>query len=482
MPRRNFLLPAAALLGLMLFFFLLIRLLLLRYERGDIYPPYSTLRADPLGARVYYEALASTRPNSVARGFISLRRELAAKPGTVFYLGLDSYDIMTFSTEEVAQLDAYVRNGGRVVLTFAPEDPTASSSAADKEAAEKKAKEKADEARKEEAKPDNNPPEKAPETDSDQNSPEPQTQQEKYERDELQKEQDKDSKDNAGKEKDDEPVQTYHRSLAALWGFGWDWQSEEEKEPAGQSADSSSNPDADKPEVLALRSSGGNLEPSVPWKSALYLVRLEPEWQDLYDAKTKPVLVRRAWGKGEIIVATDSYLISNEALRNNRRPALLSFLAGPSGPLLFDETHLGTQEQEGVMVLAKRFQLEGYLYGMFGVVLLFLWHNRVPLVPPRPARGQALLGGAVSGKDSHSGLVNLLRRNIAARDILKTSLGEWKRNVTPARRHLYGKMSEMESVLAAAASADPDRVIASYRQLHEINTAGRSKGKYATKS
>ena len=28
----------------------------LRYEKGDVYPPYSTLRADPLGAKGLYDA------------------------------------------------------------------------------------------------------------------------------------------------------------------------------------------------------------------------------------------------------------------------------------------------------------------------------------------------------------------------------------------------------------------------------------------
>jgi hypothetical protein len=161
---------------------------------------------------------------------------------------------------------------------------------------------------------------------------------------------------------------------------------------------------------------------------------------------------------------------------------LLSFLTGPGGSLLFDETHLGTQEQDGVMSLAEKFHLEGYLWGMLGVVLLFLWHNSVPLVPPRAPRRQGPLGGIVSGKDSRSGLVNLLRRNIATSDILKTSMTEWKRNVTPAQRHLHNKMSEMESILAATETTRADRIIESYHKLREINTPGRSKGNYATKS
>ena len=479
MRRHNFILPAAALIGLVLFFGFLVRLLLLRYERGDIYPPYSTLRADPLGTRAYYEALESLHQYPVARGFTSLHRELEEKPATLFYLGLDADDLISFTKEETAQLDAYVKNGGRIVMTFAPEAPGESISDEDKKAAEKK--KKAGQSGKDAAKPDPNPPKQTPEAQPDQNPSEPQTQQEKYEREVFRKEEE-DSRDDSDQPKDT-PAHQYHRSLAALWGLGWDRQPEDQgKEKDEPAADSSSRQETNKPEVLAWSLAAGDMEPSVPWKSALYFVRLEPDWQVLYDAKDKPVLVRRAWGNGEIIMATDSYLISNEALRNNRCSGLLGLLAGPPGSLLFDETHLGTQEEEGVMFLAEKFRLEGYLYGMLGVVILFLWRNSLPLVPPLASDRHALLGRTVSGKDSRSGLVNLLRRNIPVADILKISFAEWKRNVTPGRRHFHGKKSEMEAILSAAEPRRADQMIQSYHQLREINTPSRAKGNYATKS
>jgi hypothetical protein len=133
------------------------------------------------------------------------------------------------------------------------------------------------------------------------------------------------------------------------------------------------------------------------------------------------------------------------------------------------------------MVLMKKFRLEGYLWGMLAVVLLFLWRNSAPLVPPPPGR-HAPLGGTVSGKDSRSGLVNLLRRNIPAREILKASLGEWKRGVTPARTHLHAKMAEMESTLATAPAKRPEQIVETYHRLREINNPVRTKENYGTKS
>src|ERR1700761_6040660 len=109
MLRRNFL-PLLMLAMVVLFAAFLVRLLLLRYERGDVYPAYSTLRADPLGTRAFYEALQATDRYQVARGFASVHRELEGKPNTLMYLGLDSDEVSSFTKEEIAQLDEYVKN------------------------------------------------------------------------------------------------------------------------------------------------------------------------------------------------------------------------------------------------------------------------------------------------------------------------------------------------------------------------------------
>ncbi|MEI9999188.1 MAG: DUF4350 domain-containing protein [Verrucomicrobiota bacterium] len=468
MRRRNLLLPALAFVALALFLVLLVRLLLLRYERGDVYPAYSTLRADPLGTRAFYEALGAVGGYRVARGTTTLHEELRDRPDAVFYLGLDKDEIPFFTPDEVALLDDYVKNGGRVVITFDPETSTAE---------EKKKDEQKD---KDEIRPSDKPAKDAPpskdakdakdakETPAPEPEPEPagpQTQEEKYERDELKRENEEDKRLGL---RGAHPAH-YHRTLAALWGFGWD-NHHEAAAPLWneKTKDADEDDDDEKPEVLALSTPAAIVEATVPWKSALYFTRIEPEWQVLYNAKDKPVFIRRAWGRGEILIAGDSYFVSDEALREDRRPALLSLLAGPGGSLLFDETHLGTQDQEGVMSLAEKYRLEGYLYGMLGVVLLVLWRNSSPLVPPRAAG--ARLGGAVSGKDSRSGLVNLLRRNIGVRDILKASFAEWRKQVTPTRVHLRARQAEMEGVLAAADTGSPAKILASYHQLQSLNT------------
>ena len=486
MPRRNFFLPLLALGMVVLFTLILVRLLFLRYERGDVYPAYSTLRADPLGTRAFYEALQLTGRYQVTRGFASLHRELETKPNALFYLGLSSSEIPTFTKEETAELDEYVKNGGRVLLILSPENPYSKDDDSDETTPTKKKKLKPSSKEKVESNKDTSAPKDpsaqatADKAFDNANPTQPKTQQEKYEREELRR--DWEDENDSDDQKNQTPPE-YTRSLAALWGFGWERQFEDKKKSEGATgSDDHADEDNSTPsEVFAHRTISGSTEPNVPWKSALYFVRLEPDWEQLYEAKDQPVLIRRHWGSGDIIIATDSYFLSNEALRNDRRPLLLSLLAGGPGVLLFDESHLGTQEQEGIMALAEKFRLEGFLYGMIGVFILFLWRNSTPLVPPRATDVRQPLGGTISGKDSRSGLVNLLRRNIPPSEILKVCLTEWKRGVVPKRAHLRAQMSEMESIVTATTD-HPDRIIQSYHDLSSINAPGKTKKLHATKS
>jgi hypothetical protein len=471
MPQRNLYLSVAAIAGLALFFYTLVHLILLRYQRGDIFPPSSTLRADPLGARAFYEALPDAGNYEVSRGYVSLRRELAQKPATLFVLGLDAEDFDSFTPDEIDQLDDYLEKGGRVVVTLMPVNWANNEE-------ERESKEKKAAAKKEESK--DKPSSSAmpiPEPPG-----QPKTQQEKYEREEYKKDQVIEQKIDPDRYVPDK----FHPSLLAVWGMGWTAPGDQKGDAKnGKNSDKTADANQDgspieyssKGDVLAVRTGPAPAEDKVPWKSPIFFLRLEPTWQVDYQAKGKPVLIERAWGTGKIIVASDSYLISNEALRDDREPQLLGWMAGPSGLLLFDETHLGTQEQDGVMVLARRYRLEGYLYGLLIVAGLFLWRQSVPLVPPAPPRANDPAGGAVSGKDSRGGLVNLLRRNIRPRDLLPTCLAEWRRYASFGQS--AARTAEMETVIASADTAQAGRIIDAYRQLCHINTGGRPRKNYA---
>ena len=57
MLNRRALIMATLLVVLAAFLFGLLHLFNLRFAAGDVYPPYSSLRSDPVGCRIYYESL-----------------------------------------------------------------------------------------------------------------------------------------------------------------------------------------------------------------------------------------------------------------------------------------------------------------------------------------------------------------------------------------------------------------------------------------
>ena len=70
------------------FTFGLVRLFQLRFEVGDVYPAYSSLRSDPLGTMAFYESLGRV-PGISARRDFSTQNRLPEEPHTVYLHSLD---------------------------------------------------------------------------------------------------------------------------------------------------------------------------------------------------------------------------------------------------------------------------------------------------------------------------------------------------------------------------------------------------------
>lgn len=83
---------------------------------GDVYPPFSTLRADPMGAKALFESLADQPSLNVARlykGRSPLDRETA-----LFTLGVDPIGWSAAPKPVFDEYEALLKNGGRVVIAF----------------------------------------------------------------------------------------------------------------------------------------------------------------------------------------------------------------------------------------------------------------------------------------------------------------------------------------------------------------------------
>jgi hypothetical protein len=155
----------------------------------------------------------------------------------------------------------------------------------------------------------------------------------------------------------------------------------------------------------------------VPRDTALEF-KAGPEWKPLANGA-----IERKLGAGTVVLAADSYPLSNEGLREQHNSAFILQLAGPATQIIFDENHFGVVETGSVAKLMRKYHLEGALAILLLVGALFLWRSASTLLPSRAPRA----GQAVTGRDSLAGMTTLLRRGIAEKDLLRICVEEWKK-------------------------------------------------------
>ena len=87
----------------------LFQLLKLRFEAGDVYPPYSSLRADPLGTMAFYEALERIPEMAVERDFSANNRLPGGKNTTYLHLGAGTREWEWIDDEEFRTIDVKLK-------------------------------------------------------------------------------------------------------------------------------------------------------------------------------------------------------------------------------------------------------------------------------------------------------------------------------------------------------------------------------------
>ena len=217
--------------------------------------------------------------------------------------------------------------------------------------------------------------------------------------------------------------------------------------------------------VKVRRIEPGPLPETLSWHSAVVLTNLDLNWRVIYARGTDPVMIERQHGNGSIVIATDSYFASNEAMRNERSAELLAWLPGGNREVIFNETHLGVQEQPGIATLARRYKLHGGVTALLVLAALFIWKCSVSF---QPRTSESAATAPVLGRESAAGFENLLRRGVAPKDLLQTSLDEWHKSsqldarVTPPRRE------KIRTVVEAFNTAEKPNAVDTYREITRI--------------
>ncbi|MFZ1983711.1 MAG: hypothetical protein WAU91_04810, partial [Desulfatitalea sp.] len=231
----------------------------LRFQAGDLYPAYSSLRGDPLGTQVFFESLQKVDAGGAQRNFRPLDQVAMSAATTLLVCGVTDWDRFLDDEAWPRLLDKISTQGGRLVVAFKPSkkaagarrDAKADAAEEEGDADESEATEEADEAPAEETP-------YTPAADDNVSAPA----EDAVEKDALEKEETK------------WPGLLEHLGLAL--------ESSEDEEY----------------DDFALRSFDmtGSLPEMIPWRSPLYFDLHDPAWEVIYWWQDEPAVVQRAWG------------------------------------------------------------------------------------------------------------------------------------------------------------------------------------------
>ena len=398
MPKSRFF-PALFLLAIAALFLCgVVRLLIARFETGNVYPPYSSFRSDPLGSKAFYEGLGLLSQVKPARNVEPLSKLSGASGTALFLFGMNSHALSVIPKDTLRVIEDIAQAGGRIVITLVPTDKKFTPPAE-----EKTSKEKAEK---------------------------------------------KDADTGKDKTKEDEPYGKEYVDLQKRWlvEIGY-------SENAGQEA------------ILTAREEG--LPVSLSWTSPLFFKLQDNTWRTIYTRADEPVFIERSYGRGSIVLISDSFFVSNEAMKHSRHPGLLAWLCGNHQKIIFDETHLGISKDRGIASLIRKYGLVPFFVSLIIFALLFIWRQSTSLVPPQKEDEKVVVD---ADKDSLTGFTNLLHRNISPHEILTDCLTEWKRSFTHGVQDLSVLLPRMEEIIAED-HAQPKRKrdpVKTYRTLSRL--------------
>lgn len=415
----------------------------LRFSTGDIYPPYSSLRADPLGTKALLDSLAAI-PGVTAQRLLDPLPRLpgGGRDTTLLVLGTQPRALEHMPASDFRELEDFMRAGGRVLIACPPLTKEPRSFGDDEPTAPPKKDAKKSDPKKSEAK-----------------------------------------KDREQKKKEAEerlPEEMRRVKLATKWTVSLAYRELPHDDTGATRGFEAKRlgEDSAMPTTVQLHTALHFRDLGPQWRTNYARVEqlavpsreVGGPWRTNHVRAELPVIIERSFGLGTLILCADSYPFSNEAMRRNRQLNLITWAVGANHRVVFDETHLGVNNDPGVASLARRYRLHGFFGALLVLALLFVWKSTTPFIPPHPDDGLDGRADLVEGKDSASGFVNLLRRGIPASEVLAVCFGEWRKSFSHAQSHLRPRRERMEQVLQTetARPARERQPVAAYQQISHI--------------
>ena len=365
----------------------------LRFEAGDVYPEYSSLRSDPLGTMALCESLEKMPGISVRRDYSAQNQLPNGHDTTYLHLAARTYQWSWMDEDTIKEIEGFVTSGGRLAVSFFPETIKPFRWFDGEEEEEDSSSKKDSDSKK-----------------------------------------DKKSSKQPRKKKMSKKTRELLRRMSLKERWGLDFAFLPNRITSGTNYSE------------AINETEVPLPESLQWHGGIIFSNLPSSWRVIYTREGHPVVIERKFGAGTVVMASDSYFLSNEALLKDCHPDLLSWWIGPSKRIVFDEAHFGVVESLGVAGLIRKYHLHGLIAGLILLASLFIWKNSASFIPVYAEESQP---DFVPGKDSAAGFVNLLRRNIAPAEILNLCFAEWKKTSAHGDKHLDARRAQIQALLDA---------------------------------
>lgn len=321
--------------------------------QGTIFPQYSSLRTDPLGTSIFYEAFSKMPGFSVDRAYLPFEWVKKQDETTYIYLGIKPWFLSQSYEKEIENWEDFVTKGGRLVFVILPEESLKfwKISSLGREA-----------------------------------SP--------------------------SQYYDESKFVLANKYLPQRWGIAFEKTHIICKKKCQATSD-----------IITGDSKNISDKTSLSFYP-LKKVDSKVKWEIIYRDENKPVVIEGRLGKGSIVLSSYSYFVSNEAMLKDRKPRLLTWMAGNNSHLIFDEEHHQIQSNPGIAMLARKFDLQWLGLGLVILAGFFVWRQVSPLVPLSTVEKERI---KAKGEDSFSGLVDLLRTHISRSKVVDVCFAEWKK-------------------------------------------------------
>jgi hypothetical protein len=243
---------------------------------------------------------------------------------------------------------------------------------------------------------------------------------------------------------------------------GWEveikwYQTPHESAPTWISADPSAAPEGS--EKMYLGGDAPWLQTDAGW-TALYAVPANPDAKG--DSYVRVYMAMRRVGNGELIAASQESFLLNETIKMHQNPVLLDFIVGGRPVVWVDETLHGLHQDQGVLWLVHRYQLQVALLLFWATLLALLWSMSGDLIrgPSRNSDAEIVRHSEAVGVAAR----RLLQRTIRTGQVLAECWEEFRRR-SPQDAQGISADPQSGPRLREALAQPP---LAGYRQLRQL--------------